>query len=124
MQRPRVRVLLLDGLGDHRRVGRQRARVVGDEQRAALGGDVLDALDLAAEPQLVEEVDQRAVEEALHALGAAPVGDLALGLDGREVLAQVGARSGLAGGGERGTTTLCHQMMGVPDPARRAGAGP
>ena len=35
VQRPRVRVLLADRLADHRGVGRQRARVVGDEQRAA-----------------------------------------------------------------------------------------
>ena len=56
VQRPRARVLLLDRLGDHRGVGRQRAGVVGDEQRAAVGRDVLDALDLAAEPQVVEEV--------------------------------------------------------------------
>src|SRR5438045_1528585 len=31
-----ARVLLLDRLGDHRRVGRQGAGVVGDHQRAAL----------------------------------------------------------------------------------------
>ena len=101
VERARVRVLLLDRLGDHRRVGRQRAGVVGDQQRAALGRHVLDPLDLAAEPQLVEELDQRAVHEALDALRAPPVVDLALGLDARQVGAQVGARSGLAGGGER-----------------------
>ena len=35
VQRPRSRVLGLDRLGDHRRVGRQRPAVVGDQQRAA-----------------------------------------------------------------------------------------
>ena len=50
VQRPRAGVLLLDRLGDHRRVRRQRAGVVGDQQRAALGRHVLDPLDLAAEP--------------------------------------------------------------------------
>jgi len=45
-----ARVLLLDRLADHRRVGRQRAGVVGDQQGAAVVGHVLDALDLAAEP--------------------------------------------------------------------------
>ena len=50
IERARVGVLLLDRLGDHRRVGRQRAGVVGDQQRAALGRHVLDPLDLAAEP--------------------------------------------------------------------------
>ena len=93
VQRPRLRVLFLDRLGDHRRVGRQRAGVVGDQQRAALGRDVLDALDLAAEPQVVVEVDERLVEEALDALRAAPVGDLALGLDRRRYSRRSGSRS-------------------------------
>ena len=74
VQRARARVLLLDRLGDHRRVGRQRAGVVGDQQRAAVGRDVLDALDLAAEPQVVEEVVERAVEEPSTRSRAAPVG--------------------------------------------------
>jgi len=77
-----------------------------------VGRHVLDPLDLAAEPQPVEELDQRAVHQALDALRAAPVVDLALGLDARQVGPQVGARSGLAGGRERGATILCHQMMG------------
>ena len=88
---PRARVLLLDRLEDHRRVGRERARVVGDEQRAAVGRDVLDPLDLAAEPVVVEELVDRLVEQPLDALRAAPVGDLAVGLDRRQVVAQVGA---------------------------------
>jgi hypothetical protein len=87
-------VLLLDRLEDHRRVGRERAGVVGDEQGAAVGRDVLDPLDLAAEPVVVEELVDRLVEHALDALGAAPVGDLALGLDRGQVVAQVGAGSG------------------------------
>ena len=40
----------LDAVHDHRRVGRDRARVVRDEQRAALAGDVLEALPLDPEP--------------------------------------------------------------------------
>ena len=68
VHRPRARVLLLDRLEDHRRVGRQRARVVGDEQGAAVGRDVLDPLDLAAEPQVVEEVVDRPVQRTLDAL--------------------------------------------------------
>ena len=94
VHRPRARMLLLDRLEDHRRVGRQRAGVVGDEQRAAVGRDVLDALDLAAEPVVVEEVVERLVEHALDALGAPPVRDLALGLDRGQVVAQVLARGG------------------------------
>ena len=93
VQRARARVLLLDRLGDHRRVGRERAGVVGDQQRAAGGRDVLDPLDLAAEPVVVEELVERLVEQALDALGAAPVGDLALGLD----RGQVARRSVAAG---------------------------
>ena len=82
-------VLLLDRLGDHRRVGRQGAGVVGDHERAALRRDVLDALDLAAEPEAVEEVGDRAVEEALDALRAAPVVERAVGLDGGQERAEV-----------------------------------
>src|SRR3954454_4377312 len=81
IERARARVLLLDRLGDHRRVGRQRSRVVGDEQRAAVGGHVVDALDLDAEPVAVQELDGGAVDEALDALRAPPVVDAALGLD-------------------------------------------
>ena len=89
VQRPRAGVLLLDRLGDHRRVGRQRARVVGDEQGAAGGGHVLDALDLDPEPEAVEELVDRRVQQPLDALGAPPVGDRPLGLDAREERAQV-----------------------------------
>ena len=78
----------LIALRDHRRVRRQRAGVVGDQQRAAGGGHVLDALDLGPEPVAVEELVERPVHEALDALRAAPVGELALGLDAGEVLAQ------------------------------------
>ena len=91
VQLARARVLLLDRLGDHRRVGRQRAGVVGDEQGAAGGRDVLDPLDLAAEPVVVEERDERLVEQALEPLGAAPVGDRPVRLDRRQVVAQVRA---------------------------------
>ena len=51
--------------------------------------DVLDALDLGPEPVAVVEVDERLVEEALDALGAAPVVQAPLGLDARQVAAQV-----------------------------------
>jgi hypothetical protein len=80
---PRARVLLLDRLGDHRRVGRQGARVVGDEQRAAAVRHVLDALDRHPEPQVVEEVVEGPVHQALDPLGPPPVRDLALRLDSR-----------------------------------------
>ena len=67
-----------------------------------VGGDVLDALDLGAEPVAVEELDQGLVEEALDPLGAAPVVELALGLDRGQQLAQrarAGRRSGRLLGG-------------------------
>src|SRR5436305_594601 len=63
--------------------------VVGDGHRPAGGRYVLEPLDLAPEPVVVEEVDQRPVEESLHPLGSAPVVDLALGLDAWEVGTQV-----------------------------------
>jgi hypothetical protein len=87
VQLARARVLLLDRLGDHRGVRRERAGVVGDQQGAAGRRDVLDSLDLAAEPVVVEERDQRLVDEALEPLRAAPVGDGAVRLDRREVVA-------------------------------------
>jgi hypothetical protein len=81
MERARPGVLLLDRLRDHRRVRRDRAAVVGDQQRAADGRDVLDPLDLDPEPVVVEELVDGAVEQALDAFGATPVGDLAVRLD-------------------------------------------
>ena len=65
-------MLVADRLHDHRRVRGQRAGVVADEQRAAVGRDVLDALGLDPEPVAVVEVEQR-VGEPDEALGAAPV---------------------------------------------------
>src|SRR4029078_736967 len=56
--------------------------------------DVLDPLDLAAEPVVVEELVDRLVEHALHPLGGAPGGGPALARDRRRVVAQVGAGSG------------------------------
>ena len=106
VQRARARVLGLDRLGDHRRVGRQRARVVGDQQRAAGGRDVLDPLDRDPEPVVVEELVERLVERVLDALGAAPVGDLALGLDRGEVRAVVGRGGKFAGSCQDGLQPL------------------
>ena len=52
----RAAELCLDAVHDRRRVGRDRAGVVRDEQRAALVGEVLEALPLDAEPVLVDRV--------------------------------------------------------------------
>ena len=81
VERSRVRVLLADRLGDDRSIRREGTGMVGDEQRPAAGRDVLDPLDLGPEPVAVEELDQGAVEDALDPLRAAPVVELALGLD-------------------------------------------
>jgi hypothetical protein len=59
------------------------------------GGDVLDPLHLGSEPVAVEELGDRAVEDALDPLGAAPVVELPLGLDAGQVLFE------LLGGHER-----------------------
>ena len=58
-----------------------RAGMVGDEQRGAVRGHVLDAFDRDSEPVAVEEVVHGPIDEALDALRAAPIGDLALGLE-------------------------------------------
>ena len=66
----------LDAVHDHGRVGRDRARVVGDEQRAAVVGDVLEAFPLGAEPVPVDRVVDAARDRA-HVLAAAPRVDVA-----------------------------------------------
>ena len=91
VERARARVLLADRLRDHRRVRGQGAGVVGDQQRAAVGGHVLDPLDLGPEPVAVEELDQGAVHRPLDPLRAAPVVEPALGLDrGQQVAHPLG----------------------------------
>ena len=66
----------LDAVHDHRRVRRDRTAVVGDEERAALPGQVLEALPLDAEPVAVDRVVQ-APGEAAHLLAATPAVDVA-----------------------------------------------
>ena len=51
--------LLLDPVHDHRRVGGDGAGVVGDEEGAALGRDLLEALPLGAEPLRVDGLVER-----------------------------------------------------------------
>ena len=51
-------MVVVDGDLHHQAVQRQRPGVVGDDQRPALGRDVLDALHLDAEVLLVERADQ------------------------------------------------------------------
>ena len=59
-ERPQVPAgVVVDGDHRHQGVDRDRARVVGDDQRAALGGDVLDAADLDPEPLLGDRPQQR-----------------------------------------------------------------
>ena len=53
-----LRVLPAHRAAQHHPVERQRARVVGDEQAAPFGGQVLDAVDLDAEVLLVEKVEE------------------------------------------------------------------
>jgi hypothetical protein len=98
VERARPGVLLADCLADHRRVGGQGAGVVGDEEGAAGGGNVLDPLDLGAEPIAVEELDHAPVEGALDPLRAAPVVDTALGLDRGHELALAARRQPLGRG--------------------------
>ena len=65
-EQPQVRrpgVVVHGDLG-HQRVERDRAGVVGHDQRAALGRDVLDAADLDPEPLLGERPQQRQQERA------------------------------------------------------------
>jgi hypothetical protein len=98
VERAWVRVLLPDGLADHRRVGREGARVVGDQQRTARSGHVLHALHFGAKPVAIEELHNGGVEGALDALGAAPVVEPPVGLQAGKVALE-GRR-----GHERGPT--------------------
>lgn len=93
---PRLEVLLADRPRDHGGVGRQRAGVVGDEQRATLRRHVLHPVCLAPKPVAIEELDQGAIEEALDPLRAPPVGDAALWLERREQLPHAIGRQLLA----------------------------
>ena len=82
-------MLLADRLDDHGPVRRHCAGVVGDEQRATLARDVHDPLDLDSEPIPVEKLVDRPINRAFDPFGASPVGDVTLGLEPRELLAQV-----------------------------------
>src|ERR687898_2409093 len=88
VERTRGRVLVFERLHDHRSVRGQGARVVGDDQRAALRRHVLNALDLHAKPVLVIEVEQ-GLHQVEDALRAAPVVDLTAGLGRWDQLAQL-----------------------------------
>ena len=61
----------LDAVHDRRRVGRDGARVVGDEQRAAGLGQPVEVLPLDPEPVLVERVVEAAAERP-EVFAAAP----------------------------------------------------
>jgi hypothetical protein len=61
--------------------------VVGHDQRATVGGDVLDPFLLDPEPVAVVEVEER-LDELEDALGPAPVVDLATGVGLGDQLAQ------------------------------------
>jgi len=54
-----LRVLGLHRVHDHRAVIRQRARVIADDQRASLVGNVAEALGADAKVGLVQKVEQR-----------------------------------------------------------------
>jgi hypothetical protein len=56
------RVLVVHRDLGHQRVQSDRARMVGDDERATLAGYVLDAADLDPEPRLVQRAQQRQVD--------------------------------------------------------------
>ena len=67
--------LLLDAVHDGRGVGGDGAGVVGDEQSAAVVGDLLQPLPLDPEPVAVHRVVE-AADDGAHVLGAAPFVDV------------------------------------------------
>ena len=85
--------LLLDAVHDRRGVGRDGAGVVRHEQRAAVGGDLLQPLPLHAVPAAVH----RAVDLAgqlPHVLGAAPLVDVGAARVGEAVAAPASLGTG------------------------------
>ena len=114
-------MLVADRLHHHRGVGRKRAGMVGDEQRAARRGDVLDPLGLDPEPVAVVEVERR-LDQGEYALGAAPVVERALLVGGRQQRPQVGQ----VGAGRR-SLGRCGVVVGarvVPGRAPRGSSAP
>ena len=82
----RAAELGLDAVHDHRRVRRDRRRVVRDQQRATFAGDVLEPFPLGAEPVLVDRVVDLARERpevlaAAPGVDVAPADALVLGLE-------------------------------------------
>ena len=118
----------LDAVHDRRRVGRDRARVVGDEQRAAVGRDLLEALPLDPEPAAVDRV-VRAVRASARMCSERPHSSTSLnrgsarpasssGLrhrDERRAFAVVERRRrGRSVGGTNGEPTRAPSVVGVP----------
>ena len=112
----RAQQLGLDAVHDHRRVGRDRAGVVGDQQRAAVAGDVLEALPLGPEPVPVDRVVEGAGERA-QALAAAPGVDVAAGSSSRAPVRRGRARRP----GRR--RRRCARGIGVADEVGRGFSG-
>ena len=72
----RTAELLLDAVHDRRCVGRDGAGVVGDEERAAGGGDLVQTFPLGAEPAAVHHLVDLA-HAGSHTLRATPFVDVA-----------------------------------------------
>ena len=82
VERPRVRVLVADRLADDRRVRRQGAGVVGDQQGVPPSAGTFSTPSTSRpEPVAVEELDERRVEDPLDPLRPSPVVEAAIGLD-------------------------------------------
>ena len=113
VDRSRTRSALADRLGDHRRIGGQRPGVVGDQQRGPVDRNARDPLDLDPEPVVVEEVVDDAVQRPLDELRAAPVADVALGLEPGQMRAQPSRRAlPAAGQGDRGRLAFASVLAG------------
>ena len=103
----------LDAVHDHGRVRRDRAAVVGDQQRAAVAGDVLEALPLGPEPVPVDRVVEPRGRCARSVLAAAPGVDVARAI----AVVRRGQRSGRGSGTSSSPT-------GVGEPRARPRAPP
>ena len=87
----RAAELCLDAVHDRRRVGRDRARVVRDEQRAAGRGQVVEVLPLDAEAVLVDRVVEPPGQRA-EVLAATPRVDVGTAQVGGRVAARAAPR--------------------------------
>ena len=100
-ERPWLRVLVPDRLGDHQGVGRDCPGMICDQKCSTTRGNVLDSLALDSKPVLVVEVEDW-LNQGVEALRASPIVDIPRGIGSWEEAVKISAhRYGRLVGGHR-----------------------